>query len=87
MSGWSISESDYVALVCATANVANRHGRAAVSQAFALVEHLGINPSSWSTAMSQGGSMSGSVLGGPEARQHWCTIAGQRWAADKSGLW
>ncbi len=87
LDDWSLSESDYVTLVCETAKVANRHGRAAVSQAFALVQRIGIEPSSWATTMAQGGSMSGSVIGGPEARQRWCKAAGQRWAADKSGLW
>ena len=87
LDDWSVSEADYVSLVRATATVANRHGRAAVSQAFALVQRIGIEPSSWATAMTQSGSMSGSVIGGPEARQHWCKAAGQRWAADKSGLW
>ncbi len=84
---WSLSESDYVALVVATASQANKHGRAAVSQAFSLVQRLGIEPAAWATTMTQGGSMSGSVIGGPEARQRWCKAAGQRWAADKSGLW
>ena len=87
LDDWSLSESDYVSLVCVTATVANRHGRAAISQAFALVQRIGIEPSSWSTDMAQGGSMSGSVIGGPEARHRWCQAAGQRWAADKSGLW
>ena len=87
LNTWNLSESDYVSLVCETATVTNRHGRAAVSQAFALVQRMGIDPSSWATAMAQGGSMCGSVIGGPEARQQWCKAAGQRWAADKSGLW
>ena len=87
LDAWNLSESDYVSLVRETAMVANRHGRAAVSQAFALVQRIGIDPSSWAKAMAQGGSMSGSVIGGPEARQRWCKAAGQRWAADKSGLW
>jgi len=84
---WSLSESDYVSLVRATATVANHHGRSAITQAFALMQRLGIEQAAWTTAMAKGGSMSGSVIGGPEARQRWCMAAGQRWAADKSGLW
>lgn len=87
LDDWSLSESDYVSLVRETAKVANRHGRAAVSHALSLVQRIGIEPSSWATAMAQGGSMSGSVIGGPEARERWCKSAGQRWAADKTGLW
>ncbi len=84
---WSLSESEYVSLVKEAAKVANPNGRAVISHAFAVVQRFGIEPSSWTTTMARGGSMSGSVIGGPEARQRWCQEAGQRWAADKSGLW
>lgn len=84
---WSLSESDYVSLVRETATLGKRSGRVAVSQAFAVVQQLGIKPAAWAAAMAQGGSMGGCVLGSPEARQRWCKSVGQSWAADKSGLW
>ena len=34
-------------------------------------QRIGIEPSSWATAMAQGGSISGSVIGRPEARHRW----------------
>lgn len=84
---WGISESDYVALVDMTARSAFRNGRSAVSNAWFAVESLGIKPKDWRDTMARGGAMSGSVVGGPEARKRWCDSVGQRWAADKSGLW
>jgi hypothetical protein len=85
--GWGISEQDYVNLVRETALSANRNARGAVENAFALVNQMGIEPTDWLSSMSEGGSMSGTVIGGPEARRRWCDQTGQRWAADKSGLW
>ena len=84
---WSLSESDYVSLVEETARSAVRGGRGAVASAWSIVESLGIKPVAWQATMTKGGAMSGSVVGGPESRRRWCEAAGQRWAADKSGLW
>ena len=86
-TSWSISESDYVVLVDMTALSLSRNGRKVVSDAWSAVETLGIEPKAWSDTMAKGGAMSGSVVGGPEARRRWCDHVGQRWAADKSGLW
>ena len=49
---WSLSESDSVSLVCETATVTNRHGCTAVSQTFPHVQRMGIESSSWATAMA-----------------------------------
>lgn len=84
---WNINEADYVALVAATARSSARSGRAAVADAWFAIESLGIKSSAWLATMARGGAMSGSVVGGPDARQRWCKAAGQSWAADKSGLW
>ena len=84
---WGISESDYVALVEMTARSPSRNGRSAVSNAWIAVKSLGIEPKAWSHTMARGGAISGSEVGGPEARRRWCDSVGQRWAADKSGLW
>jgi Transposase IS200 like len=86
-STWSISESEYVALVALTARASFRDGRSAVKQTWSAVEALGLNPAAWCKTMARGGAMSGSVAGGPEARRRWCDAVGQSWAADKSGLW
>lgn len=85
---WGISEGDYLDLVDETARqaVAGKRGRRS-AQALPLVQRLGIKPEAWMATMIEGGSMSGSVLGGPEVRKRWASSKGQRWAADKSGLW
>ena len=57
------------------------------AEALPLVQRLGIKPKAWIATMQEGGSMLGSALGGPEARRRWAVSRGQRWAADKSGLW
>lgn len=57
------------------------------AQAPPLIERLGISEPRWHQAMADSGRMLGSVIGGPESRQAWAEQAGQRWAADKSGLW
>ena len=64
-----------------------RGGRAAVASTLEEVRSHGITASAWTEAMGRAGAMSGSVVGGPEARRTWCEASGQRWAADKSGLW
>ena len=87
LQNWSLSEFKYVSLVRQSAKIANLNGRAAVSLALSVVQRFGIEPSIWVITMAQGGSMSGSDIGGPAARQRWCLAAGQRWAAEKSGLW
>jgi hypothetical protein len=87
LTGWNISEKDYVALVQETARLDGRASRAHMAQVLQLVQRFDINPAAWLKTMKSGGSMSGSVIGGPVARRKWCEEAGQRWAADKSGLW
>jgi hypothetical protein len=52
-----------------------------------LVERLGIKPKAWLATMAEAGSMLGSAIGGPEARQRWAASRRQKWAADKSGPW
>ncbi len=84
---WNLAEADYVALVRETARACSGHGRQAVANAIAVVRSWGIEPAVWTQAMARGGTMTGSVVGGPEARAKWCQAAGQKWAADKSGLW
>ncbi len=85
---WSIGEGDYLDMVDETARqvVAGKRGVLSAS-ALPLVKRLGIEPAAWLAAMAEGGSMLGSALGGPEARQRWAKSRGQRWVADKSGLW
>jgi hypothetical protein len=46
-----------------------------------------IRSEAWLATMKVGGSMLGSALGDPEARRRWAAGRGQRWVADKSGLW
>jgi hypothetical protein len=86
-STWSLTEQSYVALVHETAACLRRDGRAAVAAALDAVRAHGISATAWIEAMGRAGAMSGSVIGGPDARRTWCAAAGQRWAADKSGLW
>ena len=63
-------------------------GRGVMSAAsLPLLQRLGISPVAWLNSMAKGGSMLGSALGGPEARQRWADSRRQKWAADKSGLW
>ena len=85
---WSLGEGDSLDLVDETARqvVAGTRGSMAID-AVPLVQRLGIKPAAWLASMPQGGSMLGSALGCPEARQRWATSRGQKWAADKSGLW
>lgn len=84
---WSLGEAEYVGLVRETGRACAGNGRQAVANALASVRAWGLEPDAWLATMARGGSMSGSVIGGPEARSRWCAHAGQRWAADKSGLW
>jgi hypothetical protein len=84
---WNLTEQSYVALVHETATCLRRDGRAAVAAALDAVRAHGISATAWIEAMGRAGAMSGSVIGGPDARRTWCAAAGQRWAADKSGLW
>ena len=85
---WTISEGDYLEMVDETARRMATGKRGAMSaEALPLVQRLGIQPEAWIATMQQGGSMLGSALGGPEARRRWAASRGQRWAADKSGLW
>ena len=85
---WTISEGDYLDMVDETARRVATGKRGAMSaEALPLVQRLGIQPEAWIATMQQGGSMLGSALGGPEARRRWAASRGQRWAADKSGLW
>ena len=85
---WGLGEGDYLALLDDTARqvVAGKRGSMSASS-LPLLQRLGIAPAAWVASMAQGGSMLGSALGGPEARQNWVTSRGQKWAADKSGLW
>ncbi|MEK7415874.1 MAG: hypothetical protein AAB263_21415 [Planctomycetota bacterium] len=85
---WTISEGDYLDMIDETARhlAAGKRGVLA-AEALPLVQRLGITPAAWTATMREGGSMLGSALGGPEARQRWATSRGQSWAADKSGLW
>jgi hypothetical protein len=87
LTGWNISEKEYVALVLETAKLDGRASRVQLAQALQLVQRFDINPEAWLKTMQSSGAMSGSVIGGPAARRKWCEEAGQRWAADKSGLW
>ena len=84
---WSLNEQSYVSLVRETARYLGRDGRASVAAALEEVRARGITASAWIEAMGRAEAMSGSVIGGPEARRTWCEAAGQRWAAEKSGLW
>jgi REP element-mobilizing transposase RayT len=85
---WHLSEAEYLELVDATARQVVRGKRGALPAGAApMVERLGIEPRRWLAAMTVGGSMLGSVQGGPEARRRWAEHQGQRWVADKSGLW
>ena len=86
-TAWKVTEQSYLALVRETAQLMGRGGRAAVASTLEEVRSHGITASAWTEAMGRAGAMSGSVVGGPEARRTWCEASGQRWAADKSGLW
>ena len=85
---WSLGEGDYLDILDATARqvVAGKRG-SMPAHSLPLLQRLGITPAAWLSTMAQGGSMLGSALGGPAARQHWAVSRGQKWAADKSGLW
>ncbi len=85
---WGISEADYIDIVDETARqvAAGKRGVLAPT-ALPIVQRLGIKPEAWLATMAESGSMLGSALGGPEARKRWAESRGQRWAADKSGLW
>ena len=73
----SLGEGDYLDLVDETARqvVAGKRGSMA-ADAVPLVQRGGIKPAAWLASMAQGGSMLGSALGGPEARQRWATSRG-----------
>jgi hypothetical protein len=85
---WTISEGDYLDLVDETARriVPGKRGALAAA-ALPLVQRLGIESDAWIATMAEAGSMLGSAIGGPEARQRWAESRRQKWAADKSGLW
>jgi hypothetical protein len=85
---WGIDEAAYVDLVEETGRTLAVGKRGSIpAQAPPLIERLGISEPRWHQAMADSGRMLGSVIGGPESRQAWAEQAGQRWAADKSGLW
>lgn len=85
---WGIDEAAYVDLVEQTGRTVASGKRASIAaQAPPLIERLGISGARWHQAMADSGRMLGTVIGGPEARRAWAERAGQRWAADKSGLW
>ena len=85
---WALGEGDYLDILDETARQVAAGKRGAMSAASRpLLDRLGIAPTAWVHSMAQGGSMLGSALGGPEARQRWAESRGQKWAADKSGLW
>ena len=87
LTTWNISEAEYVTLVETTARVSLDSGRNSVSRVWSAIESLGMQPKAWCATMAKAGAMSGSVVGVPEMRRRWCDAVGQRWAADKSGLW
>lgn len=85
---WALGEGDYLDLLDETARQVCAGKRGAMSAgAKPLLQRLGIAPEAWLRSMAQGGSMLGSAVGGPEARLRWAASRGQKWAADKSGLW
>lgn len=87
MPRWSISESDYLAVVQESARATAGNARHLSGTALALIQSMRLEPQAWSATMGRGGSMGGSVIGGPDAKANWCRVVGQKWAADKSGLW
>lgn len=85
---WALGEGDYLDILDETARQVVIGKRGVMSAAsLPLLQRLGISPVAWLNSMAKGGSMLGSALGGPEARQRWADSRRQKWAADKSGLW